>query len=292
MRKMSVLAIVAMFAAPALAATSTFSLSGTAAHQGNLPMETVVMGPTVFGGVLLEDVDIVDLVATGPLSANIDAPLGGVVDIFLSASVSADSAGLQAFTATITGDPGVAFTSGLQYDVPFRDVPGRMTTFSGFDTPLGELRKIAGPLTEGANGQFFQALTSPFAAATGASGNPDSISEATASGSSLVTTGDNQTFGIGQVGNDQTTGPTIVGHFTVEVPTPTEGDTGPLIYNVSVDIISNINWVEDPIFADPIVPGQILAASEVTTMDLTITVPEPTTALLLLPAAAIIRRRR
>lgn len=291
MRKFSILALGAMIAAPAMAATSTFDLVGTSAFGGALPTQTITVGPDVFGGVLQVQDTVLDLSATGDLSANIMAPTGGVVDVFLRAAVSDDSAGLFSFVTTITGGPGVSFTSGLQYDVPFEDVPGRPATFSGFPTTIPTVRAIAGELTTDLAGHFNQALTSPFSAADGAAGLPAQISEAGAGGFSLVTTSSGQTFGIGQVGNDQTDGPTILGHFTVEVPAPAEGG-GPQTYDLSVQVVSNINWVQNPQFGSPIIPNQVQPADAITTLGLTITVPEPATALLLMPAAAIIRRRR
>jgi len=288
MRFGSLLALaVAVAAAPALATNVTFSLQGT---TDPLATRTVTVGPDIFGGVFLTTQVVTDVDLTTGLGSTVTlGPAGGAVDVFLYAGTAGTSstAGLMStvFNVAASGPAGVTF-SGFDFDTVFRDVPGRMATFAGIASNIPDERRMAGALTEGDSGNFYQDWTSPFAASTGLAGA--ALTDVGAGSSALTTTSGTHTFGIGQRGNDGSGGPTALGHFRVTVP-GTQGT-----YMVTADDQSLLIYRPSPTFTAPPQPSLVAVAGDLrSSAALTIVVtPEPSSLLLLLPALAMLRRRR
>jgi hypothetical protein len=277
---------VAVAAAPALATNVTFSLQGTTSA---LATRVVTVGPDAFGGVLLTTDTVTDVDMTAGLSNMITLPpTGGTVDVFAYAGTAGtgSTAGLMSFVANYmsTGPAPLTFST-FNFDTVYRDVPGRMASFSGFPSNIPDDRRMAGSRTS-ADGPWYQTWTGPFAASTGLAGA--SLTDVGAGSSALDTTSDMHTFGVGQRGNDGTGGETALGHFRVTVP----GTPG--AYTVTADDQSLLIYRPSPVFTSPPNPSMVVTEGQLrSSAPLRIVVtPEPSSLLLLLPAVALLRRRR
>jgi hypothetical protein len=268
----------ALVAVPAFGAGVSFDLQGT---TDALVTRDIAVG---IGGAMTDTVTDVNL-QTG-LSDTIDLDItGGDVEVFFYVGVESDSAGLMSFVADFnsSGPAGVTMST-FSFDTVFENVPT-----VGVAGPLPDERRIAGSLTGAALGQYSQTWTSAFAASAGLAGG--ALTDVGAGASALDDTDALHTFGIGQVGNDQTTGDTALGHFTVSVP----GTPG--TYTIEASSQSLLTYVDNPMFpgaGNPPDPSAIAEEGSLTgSSALTIIVaPEPASILLVLPAVAMLRRRR
>jgi hypothetical protein len=285
MRVCSLLALGAVLVAgPAFAENVNFSLLGT---TDGVATRDITVGPDILDCAFCTSDTVSDINMTAGLGSSIElGPDGGMVNVFFLAGVAGPSDGLMSFVGDFasSGPAGVTF-SPFNFDTVFQDVDGRTASFLGMTANIPTERRIAGSMVAD-SGPYFQSWTGPFAASTGLAGG--SLTDVGAGSSALDTTSTLHTFSIGQVGNDQTEGPTALGHFSVDVP----GVPG--TYEISASAQSLLTYVDGPQFGSPPNPSAVvqegdLRGSEVLTITVT---PEPSTLLMLLPVAALLRRRR
>lgn len=199
--------------------TVEMRLLGTSDYQDHsLPTRKITVGPDVLDGILQYEDQVLDLDAITGLSDTVTVPLaGGVVDIFVQVEVFGATDGIFGVIATFPTDD-LLILSLMEYDIPFLDAPGRMATFAGMPAHIPQERRMAGPLTTVDAGLFYQTVTALFPASDGTIMFLETLSQAGIVGDGITGGDDQQTFGLGLLGQGQDVGPTIIGHFRVQVP--------------------------------------------------------------------------
>jgi hypothetical protein len=229
-----------------------YRLVGTTGFNGqSLPRRTITVGPDVFAGALLETDEVIDLAAVGSLSDVVELPAtGGTVDGFLEIGVSGESDGLMGAIVDITCDGSGEFVTGFLYDIAFRDAPGRTAMIQSFVADIPDERRIAGARIDDEGAQFIYTFFSPFSAAAGEERLPEYIYEAGFINNGIEGGDPAQTFGVGMLGQGQSSGPTIVARFRYVVE-PLPAGQSKRVFSLMVEPVSTLCYLQDAHFIDP-----------------------------------------
>lgn len=250
----AVLVLVSGVAGLVSAAEVVLSVRGTTEP---FAMREITVGPQIFDCLFCEMVSVVDVNQTEGVSNEVVLPReGGVVNAFLFVEVSEPSAGLKSMVVDLWTHSNEITLSEPIFDIAYLDVPGRTATFAGMPAGIPEERAISGPLSTAEDGQFQQAWTHVFGGVTGLADEHD-YRDISAGSSSLVTSPDTHTYGIGQTGNDQSGGRTAVLRFTITVP-PLDSEELSRIYAVRGRIRSLLTFVDRPMYGRTVPPASAI----------------------------------
>lgn len=247
----------------------TLRLLGTADFAGqSLPTRMIAVGPMGVGMPPVLD-EVIDLDRLGGLSDAIFlSSLGGEVEVFVSLEIHVPSDGLLSSVVTYSSDNGGVFETPFQFDVAFLDEPGRTGTFGGMSAGIPQERRISGPLTSfDDSGIFQQTFAAAFPAQDGSAGLSAELFQVSFSNFALDGDPALQSFGVGTLGQGQSSGGTIIGHFRFFAPS----ETFEKVYVLDADAISTLFYEAGAEFLDPPGVWEVFAA-DVDSQPLVITV--------------------